>query len=74
VDFLFLPTKMTTNKFFLTLARTIDHRVGVTDECKPDVPVLPVNYALASFILRFTIVLVNFITCAFVIVNIIHHW
>ena len=23
---------MTTNKFFLTLARTIDHRVGVTDE------------------------------------------
>lgn len=65
---------MTTNKFFLTLARTIDHRVGHTDECKPDVPVLPVNYALASFFLRFTIVVVNFVTCAFIIANIIHHW
>jgi len=41
---------------------------------KPDVPVLPVNYALASFFLRFIIVLVNFITCAFIIANIIHHW
>jgi len=74
VDFLFLPKKMMNNKFFLTLARTIDHRVGHTDECKPDVPVLPVNYAIASFILRFTFVLVNFVTCAFVIANIIHHW
>jgi hypothetical protein len=64
---------MTTNKFFLTLARTIDHRVGHTDECKPDVPVLPVNYALPSFFLRFIIVMVNIVTCGFII-NIIHHW
>jgi hypothetical protein len=65
---------MTTNKFFLTLARTIDHRVGHTDESKPDVPVLPINFALASFFLRFTIVMVNFITCGFIIANVIHHW
>jgi len=65
---------MIQNKLFLTLARTIDHRVGYTDECKPDVPVLPVNYALASFVVRFIIVLVNFVTCGFIIANIIHHW
>ena len=65
---------MINNKFFLILARTIDHRVGYTDECKPDVPVLPVKYALISFLIRFVIVLVNFVTCAFIIANIIHHW
>jgi hypothetical protein len=65
---------MTTNKFFLVLARTIDHRVGHTDESQPDIPVLPVKYALISFSIRFIIVMVNFITCAFIIANIIHHW
>lgn len=62
------------NKFFLTLARTIDHRVGYDDAAKPDVPVLPVRYALASFFIRFLIVLVNFVTCGFIIANIIKHW
>jgi len=62
------------SKFFLTLARTIDHRVGLTDEEKPDIPTLPINYALASFFIRFLIVVVNFITCAFIIANIVHHW
>lgn len=65
---------MTSNKLFLTLARTIDHRVGHTDDSKPDIPILPVKYALISFFIKFIIVLVNFITCAFVIANIIHHW
>jgi hypothetical protein len=63
-----------TNKFFLTLARTIDHRVGHTDACVPDVPILPVKYALVSFFVRFAIVLVNFVTCGFIIANVIHHW
>jgi hypothetical protein len=62
------------NKFFLLLARTIDHRVGYDDTEKPDVPVLPVKYALASFFFRFTLVLVNFVTCMFIIANILHHW
>lgn len=65
---------MITNKFFLTLARTIDHRVGHTDDCKPDIPVLPMKYALASFFMRFIIVLINFVTCSIVIASIIHHW
>lgn len=65
---------MITNKFFLTLARTIDHRVGHTDDCKPDIPVLPMKYALASFFMRFVIVLINFVTCGIVIASIIHHW
>lgn len=62
------------NKFFLILARTIDHRVGKTDECQPNIPVLPVKYALISFFIRFMIIIVNFITCGFIIANIIHHW
>ena len=65
---------MITNKFFLTLARTIDHRVGYTDESQLDISVLPVKYALISFFIRFTIVLVNFITCGFIIASIIHKW
>jgi hypothetical protein len=63
-----------TNKFFLLLARTIDHRVGYDDVEKPDVPVLPIKYALISFFIRFLIVFVNFVTCAFIIANIVHHW
>lgn len=66
--------RITRNRFFLILARTIDHRVGYTNSDKPDIPVLSVEEALFSFFLRFIIVLVNFITCAFVIANIIRHW
>lgn len=62
------------SKFFLILARTIDHRVGFDDVDKPDIPVLSVEDALISFFIRFIIVFVNFITCAIVIANVIHHW
>lgn len=61
-------------RFFLVLARTIDHRVGKTDSDTPDIPVLTMQEALISFFIKFFIVLVNFITCAFVIANIIRHW
>jgi hypothetical protein len=61
-------------RFFLVLARTIDHRVGKTDSDAPDIPVLTMQEALVSFFIKFFIVLVNFITCAFVIASIIHHW
>jgi len=66
--------KVVTSKFFLVLARTIDHRVGLDDNERPDIPILPLNYALFSFFLRFLIVMINFITCTFVIFSIIHHW
>jgi hypothetical protein len=61
-------------RFFLVLARTIDHRVGKTDSDTPDIPILTMQEALISFFIKFFIVLVNFITCAFVIANIIHRW
>ena len=65
---------MIQNKFFLMLARTIDHRVGTTDDCKPDIPTLPIKYALISFFIRFILVMFNFIVGIIVIANIIHHW
>ena len=65
---------MIQNKFFLTLARTIDHRVGTTDDSKPDIPTLPIKYALVSFFIRFILVMFNFIVGIVVIANIIHHW
>jgi hypothetical protein len=61
-------------RFFLVLARTIDHRVGKTDSDKPDIPVLTMQEALISFFIKFFIVLVNLITCSFVIANIIRNW
>jgi hypothetical protein len=61
-------------RFFLILARTIDHRVGKSDTDTPDIPVLTMEEALISFFIKFLIVLVNFVTCAFVIANVIHHW
>ena len=66
--------RVVNNKFFLILARTIDHRVGFNDIEKPDIPVLTVENALISFAIRFMIVLVNFVTCGFIIANVIHHW
>ena len=62
------------NRFFLILARTVDHRVGKTNSERPDLPILTVEEALISFAIKFFIVVVNFITCAFVIANVIHHW
>lgn len=65
---------MTINKFIRILARTIDHRIGKTDDEKPELPILTVNEALVSFFIRLLIVLINFVTCGFVIANIIRHW
>ena len=66
--------KIIENRFFLILARTIDHRIGKTDEDHPAIPILTLEEALVSFFIRFIILFVNFATCAFVIANILHHW
>lgn len=66
--------KKTIGRVFLILARTIDHRVGKNEQGRPDIPVLTLEEALISFFIRFLIVMVNFITCAAVIANVIHHW
>ncbi|NDG31073.1 hypothetical protein EB118_13525 [bacterium] len=61
-------------KVWLIWSRTIDHRVGLSDSEKPDIPNLKVRDANISLVLRTLIVLVNFITCAFIIANVIRHW
>lgn len=62
------------NRFLLILARIIDHRIGLSDEEKPDLPLLTVEEAIFAFFLRLIMILVQFITCGFVIANVIRHW
>jgi hypothetical protein len=59
---------------WLIWSRAIDHHVGMTDDEHPRIPNLKVRHANISLILRTLIVLVNFITCGFIIANAIHHW
>lgn len=62
------------HKLLLILARAVDHRVGFTDEDKPDIPILSQKSAWIAFWIKLSIILINFITCGFIIANIIHHW
>jgi len=62
------------NKVLLIIARAIDHRVGKTDSDVPDIPVLTRQEAWTAFSIKLIIILINFITCSGVIINIIHHW
>jgi len=59
---------------WLIWARTLDHRVGKTDQDQPDIPILTLNQAKLSLILRTIIVVLNMVTCVFIIANIIKHW
>ena len=61
-------------KFWLIWARTLDHRVGRTDDDEPDIPILSLKDAQFSLILRTIIVVLNMITCVFIIANVIRHW
>lgn len=58
----------------LILARAIDHRVGRNDDDAPDIPILKQSEAWTAFFIKLSIILVNFITCGFIITNIIYHW
>lgn len=62
------------DRFLLVIARAIDYRIGLTDDDKPQDPVLKMTEAWSAFFLKLLIILVNFVTCGFVIANIIHHW
>lgn len=66
--------KLVGHKLVLLTARVLDHKIGINDSDKPDLPVLPANLALLSLIIRLIVILVNFVTCGFVITSIIHHW
>ena len=61
-------------KLWLIWARTLDHRVGRTDDDEPDIPILSLKDAKFSLILRTIIVVLNIITCVFIMVNVIRHW
>ena len=63
-----------THPFLLILARAIDHRVGFTDEDETDVTVVTQRAAWTAFWIKISIILVNFITCGFIIANVIHKW
>lgn len=66
--------KYTKTRWWLIWSRALDHHVGLTDDERPDVPNLKVSDANISLFIRTLIVLVNFITCGFIIANAIHHW
>ncbi len=61
-------------KLWLIWARTLDHRVGKTDEDQPDIPILSLKEARLSLILRTIVVVVNITTCFFIMANIIKNW
>ena len=75
---MFVQLKKLLQKLFrrqlLILARAIDHRVGDNDSDAPDIPILKQTEAWTAFCIKLSIILVNFITCGFIISNIIHHW
>lgn len=61
-------------RLWLIWARTVDHRIGKTDDDKPNIPILRNKDAHISLIIRTLIVIINVITCLFIIANVIRHW
>ena len=61
-------------RFWLIWARTLDHRVGKTDDDQPDIPILSLDDAKISLLIRSIIVVINVTTCFFIIANVIRHW
>ena len=56
-------------KLWLIWARTLDHRVGRTDEDQPDIPILTLKQAQISLLIRTIIVLTNMATCIMIILS-----
>jgi hypothetical protein len=69
-----LTIRQLIHRNLLILARAIDHRVGEDDFDAPDIPILKQSEAWAAFGIKLIIIFVNFLTCGFIIANIIHHW
>ena len=61
-------------KLWLIWCRTVDHRIGKTDEDEPNIPILSLRQAQISLLMRTSIIIVNLITCFFIMANIIHKW
>jgi hypothetical protein len=56
-------------RLWLIWSRTVDHRIGKTDDDKPDIPILKNKDANISLLIRTVIIIVNLITCFFIIAN-----
>ncbi len=61
-------------RIWLIWARTVDHRIGKTDDDKPNIPILKNKDASISLLIRTLIVILNVVTCLFIIANVIRHW
>ena len=61
-------------RLWLIWARTVDHRIGKTDDDAPDIPILRNKDANISLLIRTLIVIINVVTCFFIIANVIRHW
>ena len=59
---------------WLIWSRTVDHRIGKTDDDEPDIPILSLKQANISLAIRTLIVIINIVTCFFIIANVIRHW
>lgn len=66
--------KQIKSKWVMVIARAMDHRIGVKDEDPPELPRLTVEEAMVSFCIRLFLVILNLLTCGFVIANVIRHW
>jgi hypothetical protein len=62
------------SRWVLILARALDHRIGRTDGDRPELPILTLEEAMASFYLRLFMVVLNVATCLSVMANVIRHW
>ena len=61
-------------QLWLIWCRTVDHRIGKTDDDEPQIPILSLEQANVSLIFRTSIIIINVITCMFIVANIIHKW
>ena len=61
-------------KLWLIWCRTVDHRIGKTNDDEPQIPILTLSEANVSLLFRTGIIIINVITCFFIVANVIHHW
>ena len=66
--------KLMFKRLWLIWSRTVDHRIGKTDDDAPDIPILKNKDANISLLIRTIIVIINVVTCFFIIANVIRHW
>lgn len=61
-------------RILFILARTIDYRIGLHKDDKPELPILSFEEAAISFCLRLFIMIIELSTCLLVMANIIKNW